>query len=319
MPFLIALAASLVLTPVAGFLGRRLGMVDRPGDDLKIHAREVPTLGGLAVVAAVGLATLASGIALPPWGVVAATLLALFVGTVDDALPLPPILRGSALTAAGVVLVVGAGHADLGLAAGVALVLLVLACANGVNILDGQDGLAAGVGAVAALGLTGSLWLATDMAAPLPAALGGALAGFAFWNRPPARVYLGNGGAYAVGLLLAVPSIALVLVAGWRGLLAAGACLAVPAFEIAFTVGRRTLSGKSLATGDRLHSYDLVAARVGRARSTVVFVVLAVLGAAAGLLITILPLPIGVVFALVGAGLGVLYGIQLWSRRPVTT
>jgi UDP-GlcNAc:undecaprenyl-phosphate/decaprenyl-phosphate GlcNAc-1-phosphate transferase len=319
MPFVVALAASLILTPVAAVLGRWLGMVDRPGDDLKIHAREIPTLGGVAVVAAVGLATLAPSVTMPAWGVVAATLLALLVGTVDDVRALPPIVRAAALTAAGILLVVGAGHTDLVLAGGVAIVLLVLACANGVNILDGQDGLAAGVSAVAALGLAGCLWLATDVTASMPAALGGALCGFVFWNRPPARVYLGNGGAYAVGVLLAVPSIALVLSAGWRGLLAAGACLVIPAFEIAFTVARRAISAESLATGDRLHSYDLVARRVGRARSSVVFVVLAVLGAGAGLLITVVPLPVGIALALIGAGLATLWGVQLWSRRPVTT
>lgn len=319
MPFLIAFAVALVLTPLSGALGGWVGLVDRPGDDLKIHGRAIATTGGMAVVASVAAAFLGPGAAWPAAGLAGAVAVALVAGTVDDVRPLPPAVRVAALGVSGVMGVMGIGSPEVGLVAGTGIVLLVVACANAMNILDGQDGLAAGVSAVAALGLTACLWLVGDVAAPVPLALGGALTGFVAWNRPPARVYLGNGGAYAVGVLLAVPSVLLTLAGGWRGLLAAGACLAVPAFEVVFTVARRAAAGESLAAGDRLHSYDLVSARVGRARSTVVFVVLALLGAGFGLLITIVPLPAGIAFAVVGAGLGALWGVQLWSRRPVAT
>jgi len=319
MPFLIALATALVLTPVAGRLGRSLGLVDRPGDDLKIHGREIPTLGGVAVAAAMAATSLAPDVAWPAGGLTAAVAIALVAGTVDDVRPLQPVARVAALSAAGVVLVIGTGFSDLGPAAGIGIVLLVLACANAVNILDGQDGLAAGVAAIAALGLTACLLVEVDAVPPLPLALGGALAGFVVWNRPPARVYLGNGGAYAVGVLLAVPAVLLTMAGGWRGLLAAGACLAVPAFEIVFTVTRRAVAREVLSAGDRFHSYDLVSARVGRARSTAVFVVLALLGVGFGLIITVVPLPAGIAVAVVGAGLAALWGVLLWSRRTVTT
>jgi len=320
MSFLIAFGGSLLLTPLAGRVGRWVGLVDRPGDDLKIHVGEVPTLGGLAVVAGVVAATLAPGAAWPAGGVVAAVAIAMIAGTVDDVRPLPAIVRVAALTAAGVVLVLGAGFADLGPAASIGIVLLVLACANAVNILDGQDGLAAGVAAVAALGLAACLWLLrVEILAPVPLALGGALAGFVVWNRPPARIYLGDGGAYAVGVLLALPAAVLAVAEGWRGLLAAGACLAVPAFEVAFTVARRAVARESLSAGDRSHSYDLVSARLGRGRSTVAFTGLALVGAGFGVLISIVPLPAGIVLALGGAAMAALWGVRLWVRRPITT
>jgi UDP-GlcNAc:undecaprenyl-phosphate GlcNAc-1-phosphate transferase len=319
MPFLIAFGVSLVLAPLAGRVAGWLGLVDRPGDDLKIHVREVPTLGGVAVVAGVAAATLAPGVSWPEGGVVAAVVIAMIVGTVDDVRPLPPIVRVGGLGVAGVALVMGTGFADLGPAVGIGIVLLVLACANAVNILDGQDGLAAGVAAVAALGLAACLWLGVGMVGLVPLALGGALVGFVVWNRPPARIYLGDGGAYAVGVLLALPAAVLAVAEGWRGLLAAGACLAVPAFEVVFTVARRAAARESLSAGDRSHSYDLVSARWGRGRSTAAFIGLALVGAAFGVVITILPLPAGIALALGGVGVAALWGVRLWARRSITT
>lgn len=318
MPFLIAFGAALALTPVAIPLARTLRLVDRPGDALKIHSREIPLLGGAAVVAATAMAALAPQLGWPEPGVVVAVAVALVAGTVDDARPLPPLIRIIALAVAGVAVAAGTGSDALGATAAVAL--LVLACANGINILDGQDGLAAGVGAVASFGLALCAWMLDGVALlHLPLALGGALLGFLAWNRPPARVYLGNGGAYAVGVLLSVGAVAVVQRGGWRGLLAAGACLAVPAFEVAFTVARRAASRDRLSAGDRLHSYDLLAVRIGRTGSTAVFVGLAVLGAGLGVLISIVPGWAGTAVAALGLAAAMWWGFRLWTRRPVAT
>ena len=107
--------------------------------------------------------------------------------------------------------------------------------------------------------------------ASLGLALAGALAGFLLWNRPPASIFLGNGGAYAVGLLLATMTAAIATAGGWRGLAAAGVCLGVFAFELTFTVVRRLRSRTRLTEGDREHTYDILAMRLGsRPRSTAV-------------------------------------------------
>jgi UDP-GlcNAc:undecaprenyl-phosphate GlcNAc-1-phosphate transferase len=197
--------------------------------------------------------------------------------------------------------------------------VLVLVCANAVNIVDGQDGLAGGLAVVAALAL--SLLLS---AAGLPSvavtalALAGALVGFLVWNRPPARIFLGNGGAYGVGTLLGILAWFLAGIGGMRGLLAAGACLAPFAFEMVFTVVRRIRGGAALVGGDRLHSYDLVARTAGRAASTIVFVILGILSGGIGILIWFVPVA-GIPLAVVAALLAGLWGVLLWSRRPVPT
>jgi hypothetical protein len=149
---------------------------------------------------------------------------------------------------------------------------LVVATANAVNILDGQDALAGGLVSVAALALATTL--STNRPASwLGLAVAGATLGFLVWNRPPARMFLGNGGAYALGTLLAVVTASLLAARGWEGAVVAGACLSVFSFEVASTMLRRWRLGRSLTGGDRSHSYDVLARRLGsRTASTLVFV-----------------------------------------------
>ncbi|HEX6331134.1 MAG TPA: MraY family glycosyltransferase [Actinomycetota bacterium] len=273
MAFVIAFLVTLVAMPLCIVAGTALGLVDRPSDDgLKIHVRPVPLTGGVAVAAGavVGLA-----VAEPvPWWLPTAVGLALIVGAADDARPLSPWIRIAVQGAAGAVLVIGGVRFEaLGIMAAAAVVLATLACANAVNLMDGQDGLAGGLSAIAAAGLLLTMPDGGD-GGILAVALCGSLVAFLFWNRPPARVFLGNGGAYAVGVVLAVLT-APAGRAGWTGLLAAAVCLGPFAYELASTVVRRVARGRSLAIGDRGHAYDVAAERLGgRTRSTVLFLFL---------------------------------------------
>ena len=113
--------------------------------------------------------------------------------------------------------------------------------------------------------------------------MAGALVGFLAWNLPPARVFLGNGGAYGLGALLTVLAAQATIGHGWHGLLAAALCLGVFAFELTFTVVRRLVGSQGLATGDRRHSYDLLGrSRGNRDRSTLALWTLGAVSAGAG-------------------------------------
>jgi UDP-GlcNAc:undecaprenyl-phosphate/decaprenyl-phosphate GlcNAc-1-phosphate transferase len=316
VPFVIALAVGLALTPLARWAGLALGIVDRPaGDDLKIHAEPISLLGGVASITSAMAAQLLVRRGLP-WPVVAAVVMSLAVGLLDDRFQLPALLRVALIGGAGVILVAGnVGIDGIGLAVGVGVILLVLACANAVNIVDGQDGLAGGVAAVAGLGAAGVLALLDDgVGASLGLALGGALVAFLVWNRPPARIFLGDGGAYAVGTILAVLAVRAAEAGGLRGLLAVGAALGILAFEVGFSVIRRLMSGADLAGGDRLHSYDLAASLWGRTGSTLTFWALGTLCAAAALAVAILPLLAGALLLGTGLLLGASWGVWLWSK-----
>ncbi len=95
-----------------------------------------------------------------------------------------------------------------------------------------------------------------------------ALAGFLLYNRPPARVYLGDGGAYLLGTTLAL-LLAWAWAPGTRSTVnvASLAILAVPVAEVAFAVIRRARARTSITSGDRRHLYDLFVVRGWTRRS----------------------------------------------------
>jgi UDP-GlcNAc:undecaprenyl-phosphate GlcNAc-1-phosphate transferase len=294
------------------------GLVDRPGDpSLAIHARPVPLLGGPAVVAAVLVAVALSGDGVP-WSILVAALVALATGLADDVRPLPPLLRLACHAGAGLILAIDGLDLDpLGALAGAGVVLLVLACTNAVNMIDGQNGLAGGLVATSAAGLA-FVHPGGHPARAIGLALAGAAAAFLVWN-VPGRIFLGNGGAYATGALLAALA-ASASAEGWRGLLAAGACLGVFAFETVFTVARRVVTGAGLMTGDRQHSYDIVAERNGsRLRSTYGFWVAGAVAAALGYAASRMDLADGAAVVGVFASCAGVVGVRIWVTRTRTT
>ena len=214
-----------------------------------------------------------------PVAVVGSVVIALVIGLVDDRRPLGPWVRFAGLAGAGTVMAVGGvSLAALGALGGAAVAVAVVAMANGVNLLDGQDALAGSLGLIAALGLAAVAVVRGQAAPSASFALGGALLAFLWWNRPPARIFLGNGGAYAVGALLAWLAVVASRPAGWSGVLAVTVCLGVFVFELCFTVARRVLSRSSITTGDRRHTNDLLSDLLGRReRSTLALVGVAAL------------------------------------------
>lgn len=262
LAFLVAVAA----TPPAMGLARRVGLLDRPGD-LKIQTRPIPYLGGLGVAAGLAVAVVPARPALMlPLG------MALLLGVVDDARHVDPVIRLAVEVAVGLTTAAVLPTRLPGALSVVAVTLVVVLVINGVNMIDGLDALAAGVGLVSALGF--ALALDGD-ARTLALGLAGALTGFLVFNRPPAKVYLGDGGAYLLGTALA----ALVVMA-WQTSeplavsLSALPLVACPVAELAFAVLRRKRSGARLSAGDRGHVYDqLVRRGWSRNRSVAAYVV----------------------------------------------
>ncbi|MCG5512759.1 MraY family glycosyltransferase [Ectothiorhodospira shaposhnikovii] len=206
------------------------GLLDHPGAH-KTHVTPTPLIGGIAVILTLLLCTLpvwawhlsgAGEVLLLPPGVLSALLLLLVVGAVDDARPVSVRLRLVAqILAVGMMAWSGVLILDIGLFAlndvfGVwgwavaALVTLfaVVGCINAFNMIDGMDGLAAGLGVVSLAGLAAVLFMA-DLGAQgmLLLILLGALAGFLLLNmrlgRPRGLVFLGDAGSTTLGFLMA--------------------------------------------------------------------------------------------------------------------
>jgi UDP-GlcNAc:undecaprenyl-phosphate GlcNAc-1-phosphate transferase len=247
MALIVAAAIAALTTPIAAWVAMRTGVVDRPGP-LKVQTRPVPYLGGVAVFA--GLAApvaWAAPILLVPLG------LALLLGLADDASDVSPRIRLLGEVAIGVASAICL-PGDVSLAGSVATMVAVVVLLNAVNLLDGLDALASSVAALSALGF--SVVLDGD-ARTTAMALAGALIGFLVWNRPPARIYLGDAGSYLVGTGLAL-LLGLTFVADDWIATPAGALLfvAVPVADTTIAVVRRRRARRPLFQGDRGHVYD---------------------------------------------------------------
>ena len=254
---LCAFVVTLALTPVAILVARRTGIMDRPGA-LKDQARAVPYLGGVAVFCglSVGVYGTRPSVLLP-------LAMALALGVADDRLSLPAGVRLLGEVAVGCAVVATCPVHLPGWVAAAALVPVTLLLVNGVNLMDGLDMLAGGTVAVAAVGF-GALLAGTVAVAGRVTAVGlaAALVAFLVYNRPPARIYLGDGGSYLLGTALTVllahawgPGVATT--AGVASLV----LVALPAAEVAFAVVRRVRGRRPVLAGDRGHPYDRLVAR----------------------------------------------------------
>jgi UDP-GlcNAc:undecaprenyl-phosphate GlcNAc-1-phosphate transferase len=243
--FVVALAVALAATPLAAMAAARLGFVDPPGPH-KVQTVPVPYLGGVAVYLALVAGIAASRpLLLVPLG------LALALGLADDLRPRSATFRIACASVVGAAAGwVAPFPVPLGaVVTGVATVGLL----NALNLLDGLDGLAAGVALVSAAGFA---TIGGD-GRVLALALAGGLAGFLVFNRPPARIYLGDGGAYLTGTALVL--LAALLVDSDRSLALWAALpllVAVPVLDTAVAIVRRLRARRPLLTGDRGHVYD---------------------------------------------------------------
>jgi len=250
---IVSLAVALVATPLAIVVARRSGIMDQPGM-LKSQEVPIPYLGGIGVFAG-----LAVGVLNGRPSVLVPLAAGLVLGVADDRFDLPPIPRVAGEFGIGAAVVVTCPVHVAGYLTILLLVPITVLLINGVNLLDGLDMLAGGVVAVAAVGFAVILH---EPGRSMAVALAAALAGFLVFNRPPARIYLGDGGSYLLGTALAV-----LLADTWAPHVAistgtaALALVAIPVAEVAFAVIRRLRARRSLMAGDRGHPYDHLVTR----------------------------------------------------------
>jgi UDP-GlcNAc:undecaprenyl-phosphate GlcNAc-1-phosphate transferase len=273
----VACVGGVVVGPLACWAVRRCGLVDRPDGRRKLHGRTVPLAGGPLVL----LVSLAVVVGWLIWdgrfGEVAqperfslpllalATLVMFAVGLVDDIYG----LRGRVKLAGQVVSVLIAVAAGvridevhvlgvqfyLGPVAIPLTVFWLLGAVNAVNLLDGIDGM---VGSMTVV-IAGSLavmagCLGHVVPGVVAAALAGSVAAFLLFNKPPARMFLGDSGSLTLGLLLGC----LAVVCSLKGPATVMFSLPVtllflPVLDTAAAITRRMLTGRSIFTTDRGH------------------------------------------------------------------
>ncbi|MCK4596420.1 undecaprenyl/decaprenyl-phosphate alpha-N-acetylglucosaminyl 1-phosphate transferase, partial [bacterium] len=214
---LVSCIVSFITVPLIKRLAPVVGAMDVPQSSLQIHTRPIPRLGGLAIffgfMAAVLAAILfgnpisaeAIGLMLPL--LVAATAM-LLLGTIDDIRGLQPYHRFAVQIPVAILLILFGIKVNIPslLPLGVALtVFYVIGSCNSMNLLDGVDGLAAGVTAIASLAF-GIVFLiqGQTLGLILSIALLGSTLGFLRHNFAPASIFMGDSGSLFLGFMLAV-------------------------------------------------------------------------------------------------------------------
>jgi UDP-GlcNAc:undecaprenyl-phosphate GlcNAc-1-phosphate transferase len=277
LALLVPFTTSLLLSPLSGVMGRKLGIVDRPAGR-RAHARETPRLGGVALFAAcaVTIAVLAwRGLLTAGYspddctrlkGLLLGGTAAFIFGLIDDRFDLPAAPQFAfqfLLALIALASLLWLERFTLPVIGFVALsdyvwgplvyipltIIWVMGMVNTVNWLDGLDGLAAGVGAILCLVLAIHMhrW-GQHSVALLPLALLGALLGFLPYNFAPARVFLGSCGAFFLGYVLG----GMGLIAGGR-VATALLVMGLPVVDVAWTICDRLRRKRSPTQADRSH------------------------------------------------------------------
>ena len=267
--FILALAVAFAATPAVKMLAIRIKAVDVPRDSRRMHKTPIPRLGGLAIFLGFLVSILIFGRTGPQMAsILVGAILLVALGMVDDVVALKPgikflgqIVAALIPTLAGVVITrftnpfSAGGYFNLGIFSIPVTILWIVGITNAVNFIDGLDGLACGVSAIATVTMFVIAVLYSEyQIALMMAALAGACLGFLPYNMNPAKIFMGDTGSMFLGYILAVTSI--------QGLFKFYAVisfavpfilLGLPIFDTAFAIIRRLAHGQSPLQADRGH------------------------------------------------------------------
>lgn len=327
-PFLLAFAASLLLTPLVRWFALRIGFVDLP-TSRKIHREPVPLLGGVAVYLAFAGALLFESVARGPVvGVLLGAAFLMLVGMVDDARGMNPWVKLLAQAAAASLAVAWGIQITFleGLHLNVPFTLLwIVGITNAFNLLDNMDGLSAGVGAISAAGfavlasrylLLGWEQHPTAIAA---AALAGACIGFLPYNLGGASIFMGDAGSMPLGLILA----SLAAFGSWRSptlptsLAIPVLILAYPIFDTTLVTFCRWRDGRPISQGGTDHSsHRLVNLGLGRTEAVILIYLFAAGNALTAFLVSSATIRLSLLALALNAIILLVFGMIL-RRAPI--
>ena len=281
--FCAALLASLAATPLARRIAVRVGAVDYPSSR-RINKKPIPRMGGIAifcgivaafVVQYVGTTFFHWPVVLVPspllevnyWMLVVSFLVIFVTGLLDDRYSLSPLQKLGGQVLAAVVAVAGGlvignisnpfggPHISLGWLAYPVTVVYLVAYTNIINLIDGLDGLAAGISTLASLTMfVLSVQAGRLDAAALSIAVAGSSLGFLRYNFHPASVFMGDSGALTLGFALgAVSLLSVTRFAGLTTIIVPLVIAAVPIIDTFSAIVRRLRGHTGISHADRGH------------------------------------------------------------------
>ncbi len=269
--FLTAGILAFILTPFVKNLAYKIGAIDVPKDDRRMHNKPIPRLGGLAMFFGFLLSVLLFvPITMKMQGILLGAVVIVILGVIDDVVSLPALLKFFVQIFAALIVVFHGTvievfsnpnffsdrmYIDLGMWSIPVTVIWIVAITNAVNLIDGLDGLSVGVCTIASISILVIAVLVSDYnIVLLMAALAGACIGFLPFNVNPAKIFAGDTGATFLGFILATVSV--------QGMFKTYAVLSfavpflvlgLPIFDTMFAICRRLLHGQSPMKADRGH------------------------------------------------------------------
>lgn len=328
--YLLAFVITLALVPLTIKLAGKVGAIDIPKDNRRVHTKPIPRIGGVAIFVAITVSAIiasasglfspgavdrVNGIANIHWdfdlltegrinptlGVVLGGVIIFIVGFIDDLKGMSPkvklagqIVAATFVYAVGVRIefisnIFGDGVANFStLICYIVTVTWIVAITNTINLIDGLDGLAAGVVAIASLCIAyvGYIFGFYIGAFPMLAIAGGAL-GFLPYNFFPAKTFMGDCGSQYLGFMLASFSIlGTVKSATIVAVLIPSLALFLPIIDTLLAIVRRAINSKPIMQADKGHLHHrLLKSGMGQRRTVLcLYGVCGIMGVAAVLL-----------------------------------
>ena len=294
LAIVLAFVLSYYMTPPVKGFAEKIGAMDIPKDDRRVHDHPIPRMGGLAIILGFMLAVLFFvPVSRKVFGLVIGSFIIAGMGFVDDIVSLRASVKFLIQIFAAFVcvrfgLVIDSitwpatqTYLELGWLAEPLTILWIVFCTNAFNLIDGLDGLAVGITAICSFFLlAGSLLftMAEPAAAVILAALIGACLGFIPFNHNPAKIFMGDVGSQFLGYVLATVSI--------LGLfkLQTVVTFAVPLADTGFAVIRRLAHGQSPFHADKGHFHHrLLALGLSPKQAVLVLYGVTVIGGVIGL------------------------------------
>ena len=274
LAFMIALGMALIITPGVIAFARRTGALDQP-DARKVHARPIPRIGGIGIYAAFMVSILVQLLFVdltPEYmmsliGLMVGGTIVVAIGIIDDYCDLPAKVKLLGQIIAAAVLVVAfdvridfitdplGDFIYLEWFAIPATIFWVVGLTNTVNLIDGLDGLAAGVSSIAAITIfLVAMEEGIPFVAMLTAALAGAAVGFLYYNFNPARIFMGDTGSMFLGFMLAgISVVGAVKSAATIALIVPILALGLPILDTTFAIVRRARNHRPIFKPDKGH------------------------------------------------------------------
>ena len=295
--FIVSFAFTFATTPLVRRFAFKIGAIDIPKDNRRMHKKPTPRIGGLAIIFGFTVATLC--FAQPSrqlYGTIAGAAIIAVMGVIDDCKNLPAKLKFVIQIIAALV-VVFAGDIKIDVFTNpnflsdnpywvlpewlsvTLTVIWIVFITNAVNFIDGLDGLAAGVSAIMSISLVFiSIRVGEYSIAILGIALMGSCFGFLPFNFNPAKIFMGDTGSTFLGFMLATLSIqgvfkSYAVISFAVPLLILG----LPLFDALFAMIRRILRGQSPMTADRGHLHHRLV-DMGFSQKQTVFILYAISG-----------------------------------------